>query len=509
MNDKLHEALNQISDRHLEESARPRRRYGFWLSAVAAVLALVILISLLPGRPPKSSGQQAWVPTEHSCNSSPTCSCLPSTSTGTTGPNGNPYWHNLVAAPQYPALVPYPDDYDFTGGSWEEYDALYKQWRESQRAQYDQPDGYADSLTNFFADSIRLILSDPRNTVYSPLNVYMALAMLAESTDGNSRQQILDLLGAESIEALRTQADHVWNAHYAADGQSDLLLANSLWLDHAYTRQDRAASLLADRYYASVFHGDLGSDEMNEALRYWLNENTGGMLSDQVQNVTMDPQTVFALSSTVFFSAEWEAKFSKAKTKDGIFHAPSGDRTVSFMKASSFCDLTYYWGSNFGAVLMGLSGGHHMWLILPDEGVTLEQVLAGEEYLQLTMDPGNWENRAAGATVHLSLPKFDVSSDRDLIENMQALGVTDVFDSSVADFSPLVTAPNLAVSAFRHAARVAIDEDGVIGAAYTVIIGEGAMPPDGEVHFTLDRPFLFVVTSRDNLPIFTGTVMEP
>ena len=496
MNEKLHEALNQISDKHLEESARPRRHHGFWIGAVAAVLALVIALSALPGRPADPTGGQAAVSTstEKPTSTNPTFTTAPS------------YLSKLVAAPQYPALVRYPDENNFSGSNWED---LYKEWRESHWSQYDQPDGYADSLTNFFADSIRLILSDSRNTVYSPINVYMALAMLAETTNGNSRQQILDLLGVASIEALRTQADHVWNAHYAADGRSDLLLANALWLDSAYTRQPQAASRLAELYYASVFQGDLGSDEMNEALRQWLNANTGGMLYDQVQNVAMDPQTVFALSSTVFFSAEWEAKFSKTKTEDGIFHAPNGDRTASFMKMSSFCELTYYWGSNFGAVLMNLTGGHHMWLILPDEGVTLEQVLASDEYLRLTLDPGNWENRAAGATVHLSLPKFDVSSDRDLIENMQALGVTDVFDSSVADFSPLVTAPNLAVSAFRHAARVAIDEDGVIGAAYTVIIGEGAMPPDGEVHFTLDRPFLFVVTSRDNLPIFTGTVMEP
>ena len=39
------------------------------------------------------------------------------------------------------------------------------------------------------------------NAAYSPVNVYMALAMLAELTDGASRQQILDLLGSDSLEA--------------------------------------------------------------------------------------------------------------------------------------------------------------------------------------------------------------------------------------------------------------------------------------------------------------------
>ena len=38
------------------------------------------------------------------------------------------------------------------------------------------------------------------------MNVYMALAMLAEVTDGESRRQILDLLGSSSLEDTREQA---------------------------------------------------------------------------------------------------------------------------------------------------------------------------------------------------------------------------------------------------------------------------------------------------------------
>ncbi len=44
-------------------------------------------------------------------------------------------------------------------------------------------------------------------------------------------------------------------------------------------------------------------------------------------------------------------------------------------------------------------------------------------------------------------------------------------------------------------------------AAYTVMMMAGAaMPPKDEVDFTLDRPFLFVVTGADSLPLFVGIV---
>ena len=59
----------------------------------------------------------------------------------------------------------------------------------------------------------------------------MALAMLAELTDGTSRAQILDCLGAEDITALRQQATALWDANYCDDGHLTSILASSLWLN--------------------------------------------------------------------------------------------------------------------------------------------------------------------------------------------------------------------------------------------------------------------------------------
>jgi serine protease inhibitor len=36
-----------------------------------------------------------------------------------------------------------------------------------------------------------------------------------------------------------------------------------------------------------------------------------------------------------------------------------------------------------------------------------------------------------------------------------------------------------------------------------------ARPPEDEIDFILDRPFLFLITSRDNLPLFAGVVENP
>ena len=112
-----------------------------------------------------------------------------------------------------------------------------------------------------------------------------------------------------------------------------------------------------------------------------------------------------------------------------------------------------------------------------------------------------------------SVPKFDVSTDLELTDALKALGVSDVFDFDRADFSPLVDFDRfdkaVAVTQVQHAARVKIDEKGCEAAAFTAITAEctSAMPEELPViEMDMDRPFAFLITGVDGLPLFVGTV---
>jgi serine protease inhibitor len=70
---------------------------------------------------------------------------------------------------------------------------------------------------------------------------------------------------------------------------------------------------------------------------------------------------------------------------------------------------------------------------------------------------------------------------------------------------------NLFLGKIDHTVRVAVDEAGVIAAAYTVMdfLLNSGFPTNEEIDFVLDRPFLFVVSSHDQLPLITGVVEQP
>ena len=266
---------------------------------------------------------------------------------------------------------------------------------------------------------------------------------------------------------------------------------------------------LKNQSYASAFQGDLGTEEMDKLLQEWINEQTGGLLEQQAQNLHMAPATVFALASTIYDRAKWTNEFWEGANTEDVFHSTAGVVTATYMNTC----LTYgpyYWGEDFGAVSLGREDGSKMWLILPDEGLTPESILASGHALDLILgNPYESENQKS-LRVNLSLPKFDIAADRKLNDALKTLGITDVFDPESAEFSLIQTEDSCWLDSVDHAALVAIDEEGVTAAAYTVMMMCGAaMPPEDEMDFILDRPFLFVITSRDNLPLFAGVVNQP
>ena len=342
----------------------------------------------------------------------------------------------------------------------------------------------------------------------------MALAMLAEITDGSSRQQILDLLGAESLDALRQQAGAIWRASFQNDGVTASVLASSLWMRQDIAYVPETLENLAKYYYASSFRGEMGSAEYDALLQRWLNEQTGGLLEEQAAGVHMDPRTVLALATAIYFKAPWNSEFQAYFTEDGSFFGPDGEETVAFLHGSR--EIPWYWGAHFSAVGLGMENGGDMWFLLPEEGLTPEALLQDAELMDflLLRNKSAWAQQKT-PLVHLTIPKLDVSSDLELSEELQALGLTEVFDAKRSDFTPLTRdVEDLYVSSVQHAARVKLDEEGCEAAAYTVIMvateaAEIEEPEPEEIYFVLDRPFLFVLTNADGLSLFVGLVNHP
>ncbi len=393
----------------------------------------------------------------------------------------------------------------------------YEKWREdvsSYRAAYDSD---APDLRKFITYSTKAFLADTvDNAIYSPVNVYMALAMLAETSDGNSRSQILNALGSDSIESLRSDANAIWNALYTDDGTAKTVLGNSLWLREEGEYKEKTVDILAKNYYASTFRGRMGSKEYDEVLRGWLNEQTDGMLTDQVKGISMPEDTALALAlaSTILFNAKWADEFNPEDNTEEVFYGTDGKVKTEFMHESVNGSVDV--GDSFTAYKKYFTEHGFMTFILPKEGMTPAELIATDEFAEYILCGGRssymsdmtdkpcWDSERH-AIINFSMPKFDVSSQLDLTKDLGKLGITDITDEIKADMSPITDAGAF-LDTMVHGARVTVDEKGCKAAAFTMMLCGATAAPLDEINFVLDRPFVFVIGGYDGLPLFIGTV---
>lgn len=419
-----------------------------------------------------------------------------------------------ISEAQYPKMASFPEESSFllSHGTLDEeaFSKAYHEWREDVDAQNREISNRTE-LETFFTKSTETFLKNDSETdsnpVYSPVNLYMALSMLAELTGGNSQKQILQLLSTDHVETLRKQASDVWNSSYQNDGATSSILANSIWMNQDIKFQKDTLEILKNNYYTSSYQGKMGSAKFNKALSEWLNTQTGGLLKEQAEQIELNPETILSLASTVYFRSKWSNQFSEEDTKEAIFHTLSKDVMTDFMNDSGID--TYYWSDNFSAISKGLESNGSMWFILPDEGISTDTLLEDSQFISMILNPNEYENQQS-AIINCSIPKFDITSQIELSAGLKQLGVTDIFDPAISDFTSLTKDSNsIALTKAQHDTRVAIDEEGVTAAAYTSLIFDGAGCPDKKINFVADRPFIFAITTKNNLPLFVGIVNHP
>ena len=468
--EKLQLALDQISDAHIAEAATfKKKRKLFLIPAIAAGLALVFLFRTID------------IPLAISAKAV------------------------SIASESRSTPRPMSTDYEDKNAWRNDYDEWF-----AQRAARDALTAEAlEKINGFLSGSCMEFLSGTdRNQLYSPINAFIGLAMAAELTAGQTQQQILDVLGVTDTDALRAYIGAIWENVYQDNGNEICTLANSLWLDNDLAYNQEPMDTLAYHYYASVYQQDLSSERVLKDIKAWLNNNTGGMLKNSIQNVALPEEAVLALYSTIYFQSKWNNEFSAANSKTDTFHAPSGDISCTFMN-KKLTQMNYYWGESFGAVSLSLKNGSSMWFILPDEDKTISDVLSQGEYLRMITAPYNgWENTKY-MKVNLSVPKFNIQTSADLRPGLENMGITDLFQLGKADFSAAFDVPAF-ITAANQAVQVEVDEQGVKAAAYIELPGAGAAaPPEEIIDFILDRPFLFVIADSSGIPLFAGTVNQP
>lgn len=413
-----------------------------------------------------------------------------------------------LATAVYPQELQYPLEQNYA--DYNEFSEAYSLWYDAKR-QKNTLEVTDDGISDYVKNTLSVLAKDSgKNLVYSPANVYFALAMLAECTNGQTQAEILKVLGYDNVESLRKNTSNLWQKMYADNGVYSSILANSIWLKDGVNYNKDTLDTLKNSYFASAYSGDFTNEGYANAVRDWINQNTKDLLKNQSKDIKFNGETVAALISTIYFNAKWNDKFNKDLTEKGKFYGNDGIVTADFMKSSH--SQVYYYGDGYSATTLHFDEQGSMHFILPDKDFSVYDIISNDAVLDIiTNRAAKYEYKGkankAYPIVNLSVPRFDIANDIDLKDAFNSLGIKTAFDDKSADFSPLTTDIPLFLSKVQHAARVKIDEEGCEAAAYTVMLKDaGSAPPDSVVDMVLDRPFIFAVSGSDGLPRFIGIV---
>ena len=398
----------------------------------------------------------------------------------------------------------------------------YESWEELL-AENDIRAAFAESLSHFASNSASAVLSaEDGNAVFSPLSLYYALSILGTGASGQTEAEILGALGVSDKAELADQCARLYRRYAYTEEmegaraeeygeevpQSSIKLADSLWISDDISLKPEYQEVCEEDFYTSSYHVDFKAQETAEKIGAWISEQTEGVLAPEME---LSPDTVLAIINTLYFYGGWQDRFSEALTEEDAFTRGDGSKvTVPFMNRT---DTMKQFIKEEGYTLSALdtNNGCEVLFLLPDAGTDIDAFTGDGDRLREIF--AETDDKWKTGDVIWKIPKFSFGSSFDLEEALKSMGMERMFDSLSAEFAGMSQDP-LYVDRTIQEAHIGVDEEGVEGAAYTMISmtesGAWIMEDPERAEMILDRPFLFAVHDYANdVWLFLGVCEDP
>ncbi|TRY58572.1 hypothetical protein DNTS_000412 [Danionella cerebrum] len=294
-----------------------------------------------------------------------------------------------------------------------------------------------------------------------------------------------------------------------------LSLANRLYGEQRYQFVEKFLSDAKKYYEAGLEKVDFiaQSEAARININNWVEKKTNEKIKDLIPSGAIDELTRLVLVNAIYFKGNWEKKFPKESTGDGLFRLNNNQtKPVKMMQQKAHFPMSFIPEVNSQVLELPYVGKNlSMFIILPNEiedsttGLQkLEKALTYEKLMEWTK-PEVMHSQE----VQVSLPKFKMEQTYDMRDLLESLGMKDVFDASKVNLSGLSPNNDLVVSKVIHKAFVEVNEEGTEAAAATAVIVtmRCLIIP---LRFTADHPFLFFIRHNPTKSIlFYGRFCSP
>jgi len=345
------------------------------------------------------------------------------------------------------------------------------------------------------------------NYLISPYSIKVALSMLKEGANGNTLNEIENLLKDTNINDISSVNVGVANAIFIKNQYKD------------YIEKD-FQNLLTTKYYSEVLYDEFTTPDI---INHWTDEKTNHMIPKLLDSVGKD--FVLGLANALAIDVKWDKEFDCSNTTSEEFKGGSKVINTEMMHAEyEDSKFKYFENDDAQGIVLPYRENENSNLefigILPNNDI--------DTYINnMTLDDIDSNITKASNKIHinLSLPRFSYEfsmENKDFIAYLNNLGIKDAFDKEKADFTKIMTRENMYKNAFSnlyvseaiHKTKIELNESGTKAAAVTYFgMAKYDAVPEGKpkvIDIKFNKPFIYIIRDSKTYEIlFEGAVYNP
>ncbi len=350
------------------------------------------------------------------------------------------------------------------------------------------------------------------NVICSPYSLKSCLSMVYLGAAGETKNEIGKVLcyqGKSDQEVLDgiKQTTGIFDSITQNESlQMQVIVANNLFVDKNYKLNAKFATNCKKYFGADLVPISLASPEAKQVINKWVSQKTKGKIPTIIDQTS--GATKLMLVNALYFSAVWGKEFDPKLTKQEPFYTKASvSKKVPMMHISG--RFRYAKGKDFQCVALPYQNPRFvMFVILPSRTSSVSKV-------DVLTDKLKWDAMRSSLRVlkgDLSLPRFKLSENFELITPLNKMGATAMFEPAKSNLSGMVDGKTpLSVGSAVQKVFLDVNEKGTVGAAATEIggpLGGPELPPE-TFKMVVNRPFVVALynTEREEM-LFAGHVTD-
>ena len=339
-----------------------------------------------------------------------------------------------------------------------------------------------------------------RNVIVSPGGLAAILALLDLGADDAMRKSMHAALAfpadgnaATDLGGVRATVSKVDKGIKQKDTR--LTLANAVVIDP----KAKPIRNVLDRMRttgARIAVEDLSKQATIDSINAWVKQRTRGVIPSILKAPPPDPGLV-ALSA-MYFKSVWRDQFDKDNTRPQPFHTVDQAKVdVPMMRRE--LNAQFRENEEFVGIELEYKSDRFAMVIVTSK----DRPRPAADFASVSDWIGGGE--FSPATVDLSLPRFKVDEQAELLEALQGMGLA----NHATAFERLAREPQV-IAAISQKTFLAVDEEGTEAAAVTAVGIRPYSLPDPPKTMIVDKPFLFALRDRlSGLILLSGYIGRP